>query len=163
MEQIDIRFPLLGALVGALVGAFWHFRSHRPGSIGQPAREQASDPVQAQRVISFLERAARSMVAYSQMIDAANAGDAPALARLFRGLKEEEAAEQLTELEVDDRAVRKAAHAFLQLHAEINAKIEQRLADGQTVQIGGELRIRAADLGKRIETLERAARKYRRA
>jgi hypothetical protein len=97
------------------------------------------------------------MVAYSHMIDAANAADGRSVERYLRALRAEEAEEQLAELEVDDRAVRAAAHEFLQLHAEIAAKVESRLAGGQVVQIGGELRIRAAELGKRVETLNKAA------
>jgi hypothetical protein len=95
------------------------------------------------------------------MIDAANVDDGKRVERLFRDLQAEQAEEKLAELQVDDRAVRAAAHDFLKLHAEIAAKVESRLAGGQTVQIGGELRVRAAQLGQRVEALNQAAERFR--
>lgn len=159
MEQIDLRYPLVGGAVGAALGAAWHWR-HRlrrvvPRPLDPAAEARLAD--QRQRVAMFVERAARAMVAYSRMVDDANAADGKGVERHFRALRAEEAEEQLAELEVDDRAVRAAAHEFLRLHAEIAAKVENRLAGGQVVQIGGELRIRAAELGQRVEALNRAA------
>ena len=162
MEQIDFRFPLLGAFLGALLGAAYHWLARQPrrrdGGVGN---ETEADPArqaeQARRVSSFVERAARTMVAYSRMVDAANADDGGELQRLFRALRAEQAEEPLAELQVDDRAVREAARAFLRLDSDIAAKVEGRLAAGQTVQIGGELRLRAAELGKAVDALNNAA------
>jgi hypothetical protein len=158
VEQIDLRLPLFGAVLGALLGALYHWRG-RLAPAQAPPDPAAEAPLaeQRQRVASFLEQAARAMVAYSHMVDAANAADARSVERLFRALRAEETEETLVELEVDDRALRAAAHEFLQLHAEISAKVESRLAAGQVVQIGGELRIRAQELGHRVEALNRTA------
>lgn len=158
VDQLDLRYPLFGAIIGALVGAIYHRRLRRTARAAvDKAPDAARQAEQARRVASFVERAARTMVTYSRMVDAANAGDGPELERLFRGLREDEAQEQLAGLDVDDRAVREAARDFFRLHAEIAAKVERRLAAGQTVQVGGELRLRAADLGRSVEALNRAA------
>lgn len=163
MEQIDIRYPIIGGAVGALVGAAFHLRRRRARAEPTPTDPATAARLteQRERVVTFLERAARTMVAYSHIIDAANAADARGIERHFRALQAEDAEEKLAELEVDDRAVRAAAHEFLQLHAEIAAKVESRLAAGQTVQIGGELRVRAAQLGERVEALNQAAEAFR--
>jgi hypothetical protein len=159
VEQIDLRLPLLGAIVGALIGAVYHWRRRHPRAEAAPEDPAAVARLaeQRERLSTFLERAARAMVAYSHMIDAANADDAEEVERIFRALRAEDAQEKLAELQVDDRAVRSAAQEFLRLHAEIAAKVESRLAAGQTVQIGGELRVRAAQLGERVEALNTAA------
>jgi hypothetical protein len=158
VEQIDLRYPLVGGAVGAAVGAYWHWR-RRPRVVvaGDDPAAAARLAEERERVATFVERAARAMVAYSRMIDAANADDAERVERLFRDLQAEEAEEKLAELQVDDRAVRAAAHEFLRLHAEIAAKVESRLTGGQTVQIAGELRVRAAQLGERVDALNQAA------
>jgi hypothetical protein len=163
VEQIDLRYPLVGGALGALVGAAFHLRRRRGRAEAVPADPAAGARLaqQRERVVTFLERAARTIVAYSHMIDAANAADARGIERHFRALQAEDAEEKLAELEVDDRAVRAAAHEFLHLHADIAAKVESRLAAGQTVQIGGELRVRAAQLGERVEALNQAAEAFR--
>jgi uncharacterized membrane-anchored protein YhcB (DUF1043 family) len=162
VEQLDFRLPIVGAIVGWLLGALYHrlTRPARPaaGSIQKSTREPTAE--ERRRVVSLVERAARVMIAYSHMIDAANAGDGAELERLFRALRQEEADEELAQPVVDDRLVRDAAAAFLRLHGAIEAKIAERLAAGQTVQIGGELRLRAAELGGTVDTLNRATSRY---
>jgi hypothetical protein len=160
VEQIDLRYPLLGAIVGTIIGAVYHYlrRAPREETAGPPDPARVARIAEQQRqVVSFLERAARTMVTYSHMVDAANAGNGAELSRLFSAMKAEEAATTLAELKVDDRGVRDAARNFVKLHREIEGKVEQRLAAGQTVQIGGELRVRAEELGKRVSELQAAA------
>jgi hypothetical protein len=163
MDPYDPRIILVCVSIGAAIGAIYHFRGRliaRGGSapsrqvrgVDQRARQHEVEPLVA--------RAARAMVAYSGMIDAANANNHREVARICEHLVDEDADLSPAEVHFADRALRDAAHAFLSLEAEIRARIRARLDAQQALQIGGELRLRGAALARAIETAQKAANAY---